>query len=246
MKRYIQYGLFFVMLILIPTLAFTQTAEVVDTITNEDVKMDGVTWDGENIWIITYQSSPIEWRIAKLDTDGKVIQSFVVPVDSYDDIHNFGMTNLTSDKQTIWANHWNEGIIYRFNKQGKVMRKFGIPSVNQLIPVGIAWDGKYIWVLHWSNKNLYKLDRKGKEIDKISLMHLTPTPDMGLAWDGKYFWVGNKGANRVFRITPDGEPHGYIKGPKQGGGIRDLAWDGEHLLMVYKQDNTIYKLRIIE
>lgn len=231
---------------MLSTLAFPQNAEVVGTITNEDVKMDGVTWDGNNIWIITYQSSPIEWRIAKLGSDGQILRSFVVPVHSYDDIHNLGMTNLASDRRTIWANHWNEGIIYRFNKRGKVLRTFGVPSVNQLIPVGITWDGKYLWVLHWSNKNLYKLTRRGKEIDKISLLNLMPTPDMGLVWDGEYFWVGNKGANRIFRITPDGKPSGYIKGPKQGGGIRDLAWDGEYLLIIYKQDNTIYKLKIID
>jgi hypothetical protein len=69
---------------------------------------------------------------------------------------------------------------------------------------------------------------------------------MGLAWDGTHFWVGSKGANRVTRITPEGEVTGYIKGPKQGGGIRDIEWDGEHLLLVYQQGKTIYKLKIRE
>jgi sugar lactone lactonase YvrE len=221
-------------------------AEVVGTITNEEVKMDGVAWDGKNIWIITYQSSPIEWRIARLDGEGNILSSFVVPVDSRDDIHNFGMTNITSDGKTIWANHWNEGYIYRFDKRGKILTKFGVPSVNQLIPVGIAWDGRYLWVLHWSNRNLYKLDRKGREIEKVSVRKLTPPPDMGLAWDGTYLWVGSKGANQITRITTEGEPTGSIKGPKKGGGIRDFAWDGEYLLLVYQQDNTIYKLKIRE
>jgi sugar lactone lactonase YvrE len=236
--------LFIVFVIISPILASAQTAEVVGTIENLSIKMDGVAWDGKNVWVITYQSSPLEWRIAKLDSKGDILTSFQVPVDSLDDIHNFGMSNITSDRKTIWANHWNEGIIYRFNKQGKVLNKFRVPSVNQLIPVGIAWDGTYIWVLHWSDRNLYKLDKNGKEIDKISLRKLTPPPDMGLAWDGKYFWVGSKGANRVTRITPDGQPTGFIRGPKKGGGIRDIDWDGDHLLLVYQQDSTIYKLKI--
>jgi sugar lactone lactonase YvrE len=226
--------------------AFSQTAEVVGTITNQNVKMNGVTWDGKDVWIITYQSSPIEWKIAKLDSSGKIVSSFVVPVDSLDDIHNFGMTNITSDGRSIWANHWNEGFIYRFDKNGKILSKFGVPSVNQLIPVGIAWDGKYLWVLHWSDRSLYKLDRKGREIEKVSLRKLSPPPDMGLVWDGKNLWVGNKGANRITRINTKGEPDGYIKGPKKGGGLRDFAWDGEHMFLLYQQDNTIYKLKIHE
>lgn len=229
-----------------PSDALCQTAEVVETISNPDVKMDGVAWDGKNIWIITYQSSPIEWRIARIDKQGKIIDSFIVPVSSLDDIHNFGMSNITSDGKTIWANHWNEGFIYQFSKNGKVIKKFGVSSVNQLIPVGIAWDGKYLWVLHWSDRNLYKLDTRGREIEKVSLRKLFPQPDMGLAWDGKHLWVGSKGANCITRITTRGEVTGSIKGPKPGGGIRDLAWDGKHLLVVYQQGSTIYKLKITE
>jgi hypothetical protein len=125
--------------------------DVVDTIENLDIKMDGVAWDGRNIWVITYQSSPILWKIAKLNSDGSVAFDFEVPVDSLDDIHNFGMTNITSDGRFIWANHWNEGSILKYTFKGKLKTKFGVPSVNQLIPVGIAWDVKYLWVLHCSN-----------------------------------------------------------------------------------------------
>ncbi|MBN1835916.1 MAG: hypothetical protein JW820_08695, partial [Spirochaetales bacterium] len=103
-----------------------------------------------------------------------------------------------------------------------------------------------LWVLHWSNKTLYHLDTNGKELGSVSLRRLAPPPDMGMAWDGRYFWVANKGANRIHRITPEGESVGMIKGPKDGGGIRDLDWDGEHLLLVYQQDSTVYKLKILE
>jgi len=223
-----------------------QKAEVAGTLVNPEIKMDGVTWDGESVWVITYQSSPLEWRIARLASDGSVESSFPVPVKSLDDIHNFGMSNIASDGDTIWANNWNEGIVYDFAKDGTILKHFGVPSVNQLIPVGIAFDGEYLWVLHWSDKNLYKLDRDGNELGKVSLRKLAPPPDMGLTWDGTFFWVGSKGANRITRITPEGEAKGFIKGPKAGGGIRDLAWDGEHLLVVYSQDSTIYKLKISE
>lgn len=226
--------------------AFSQNAELVEKITVPNVKLDGIAWDGKDVWVVTYESSPIKWQIAKVGTEGDLVFSFIVPVDSLDDVHNFGMTNITSDKRTIWANHWNAGLIYRFSKKGKIITEFGVPSLNQLIPVGIAWDGKYIWVLHWSDRNLYKLDSKGKELDKVSLRKLRPPVDMGLAWDGDNFWVGSRGANRITRITPKGEATGFIKGPRESGGIRDLAWDGEHLLVVYQQDDTIYKVKISE
>ncbi len=221
-----------------------QTAEVAGTVTVSDVKLDGVAWDGENIWVVTYQCSPIEWRIAKLASDGTILSSFVVPVHSRDDVHNLGMTNLTSDGKTIWANDWNAGVIYNFAKDGTLLKKFGVPSVSQLIPVGIAFDGTYLWVFHWSNKSLYKLDTDGNEVAKVSLSKVSPTPDQGLAWDGKNFWVANKGANRIMRVTPEGIQTGVFRGPKPAGNVRDLGWDGEHLLLVYKQDDTVYKLSI--
>jgi len=223
-----------------------QKAEVVGTIVNPELKINGVAWDGESVWVTTYQSSPLEWRIARLAADGSVEYSFPVPVKSLDDIHNFGMSNITCDGRTIWANHWNEGVVYNFAKDGTILTKFGVSSVSQLIPVGIAFDGEFLRVLHWSDKNLYQLDRDGNELGKLSLRKLTPPPDMGLAWDGTYFWVGSKGANRITRVTLEGEVKGFIKGPKPGGGIRDLAWDGEHLLVVYSQDSTIYKLKVSE
>jgi sugar lactone lactonase YvrE len=230
----------------LPAAAFAQTIEVASTVTVADTKLDGVGWDGQNIWVITYQSSPIEWRIAKLGPDGAIVSSFVVPVTSRDDVHNLGMSNVTSDGKTLWANDWNAGIVYNFAFDGTVIKQFGVPSLNQLIPVGIAFDGTYLWVLHWSNKTLYKLDTDGKEIAKISLAKVSPTPNMGLAWDGKNFWVGNSGANRIMRISPEGVQTGVVKGPKPAGNIRDLDWDGEHLLLVYKQDDTVYKLTVHE
>jgi hypothetical protein len=236
------------LLLLLPVFGYSQAieTEVAGTVSNPSLKMDGVTWDGEHIWVVTYQSSPIEWRIAELGGNGEVVSSFVVPVSSRDDVHNLGMTNIASDGETIWANHWNEGFIYNFDVEGNVLAKFGIHSVSQLIPVGIAWDGEHLFVLHWSDRNLYTLSRSGEELGKVSLRGLTPPPDMGLAWDGSHFWAASKGSNRVHRVTPEGKSTGYIVGPKKGGGIRDLAWDGEHLLLVYQQDNTVYKLKIKE
>jgi sugar lactone lactonase YvrE len=232
--------------VLPPLAGFAQTFEVASTVTVADTKLDGVGWDGESIWVITYQSSPIEWRIARLGPDGAIVSSFIVPVSSRDDVHNLGMSNVTSDGKTLWANDWNAGLVYNFSKDGEVLKKFGVPSLNQLIPVGIAFDGTYLWVLHWSNKSLYKLDTDGKELAKVSLAKLSFAPNMGLTWDGTSFWVGNSGANRVMRITPEGVQTGVFKGPKLAGNIRDLAWDGEHLLLVYKQDDTVYKLNIRE
>lgn len=224
----------------------SQSLEIAGTVTVADTKLDGVTWDGEAIWVITYQSSPIEWRIAKLTPEGAIAFSFVVPVTSRDDVHNMGMSNLASDGETIWANDWNAGIVFDYAKDGTELKKFGVPSVSQLIPVGIEFDGTHLWVLHWSNKTLYKLDRDGTELAKVSFAKVNPSPTMGLAWDGANFWVGNSGANRIMKVSPDGKQLATVKGPRPAGNVRDLAWDGEHLLLVYKQDDTVYKLTIRE
>jgi len=66
--------------LLLPSAGVAQTLEVASTVTVPDVKLDGVGWDGESIWVVTYQSSPIEWRIARLGPDGSIVSSFVVPV----------------------------------------------------------------------------------------------------------------------------------------------------------------------
>jgi sugar lactone lactonase YvrE len=229
-----------------PAALRAQTLEVAGTVTVPDVKLDGVGWDGESIWVITYQSAPIEWRIARLAPDGSIASSFPLPITSRDDVHNLGMTNVTSDGETLWANNWNAGIIYNYSKDGTVLKTFGVASVHQLIPVGIAFDGTNLWVLHWSNKTLYKLDRDGNELGKMSLAKVNPAPNMGLTWDGQNFWVGNSGANRIMRVSPEGKQTATLKGPKPAGNVRDLAWDGQHLLLVYKQDDTVYKLTIRE
>ena len=216
-----------------------------EVITNEDIKIDGLTWDGSNFWVITYQSSPILWQIAKLKDDGKVSNAFQVICDSRDDVHNSGYTNLMWDNGVIWANNWNEGIIYSYGTNGEILTKISIPSVGQLIPVGITCDEQKLWVFHWVNKTIYGLDRNGNETgDLISLEDISPSLDMGLVWDGNNFWVGSKGENIAMRISVNGEPNGYIKGPKECGAIRDLAWDGESLYWVYQQGHTIYKTKI--
>jgi hypothetical protein len=232
--------------LLCPAVLCSQSLEVAGTITVPDVKLDGLCWDGESIWVITYQSAPIEWRIARLGPDGAIVSSFPVDITSRDDVHNMGMSNLASDGQTIWANDWNAGIIRNYSKDGTLLKSFGVPSLSQLIPVGLAFDGTNLRVLHWSTKTLYTLDRDGRELGKVSLSKVTPAPNMGLTWDGENFWVGNSGANRIMRVSPEGTQKAVLKGPKPAGNVRDLAWDGEHLLLVYKQDDTVYKLSIRE
>jgi hypothetical protein len=218
-----------------------------EVLTNENIKFNGLTWDGSNFWVITYQSSPLIWEIAKLDDVGKIISAFEVDVKSLDDVHNSGYTNLTFDGEVIWANNWNEGIIYSYSTDGELLKRISVPSINQLIPVGITWDGQNLWVLHWVNKTIYGIDREGNETgDLINLQGIKPPLDMGLVWDGSDFWVGCKGSNLAMRVSVNGEPSGYIMGPKKSGAVRDLAWDGESLYWVYQQDRTIYRTKIEE
>jgi sugar lactone lactonase YvrE len=243
-RRAVLSSLVTALFLFFPICLSAQSLSVVDKVVISDTKLDGVAWDGKNLWVVTYQSSPIQWQIARVEPGGTIEFAFTVPVDSLDDVHNFGMTNITSDGRTLWANHWNAGLVYRYNRKGKELSHFGVPSVNQLIPVGITYDGKSIWVLHWSDKTLYRLDKKGRELGSVSLGHVRPPLDMGLTWDGEHFWAGSRGANRITKISVEGEVLGYVKGPRQSGGIRDLDWDGEHLIVVYQQDDTVYKCRV--
>jgi hypothetical protein len=104
--------------LLLPAVVSAQTLEVAGTVTVPDTKLDGVGWDGQSIWVITYQSSPIEWRLARLGPGGEIVSSFLLPATSRDDVHNLGMSNVTSDGVSLWANDWNAGIIYNFAKDG--------------------------------------------------------------------------------------------------------------------------------
>jgi len=214
-------------------------------LTNEEIKMNGLTWDGKNFWVITYQSSPIVWQIARLDNLGRVDFAFSIPCKSRDDIHNSGFTNLAWDGEFIWANNWNEGKIYCYDTSGELVKSFEISSLGQLIPVGITWNGENLWILHWSKKTLYEVSRDGQEIGRsISLFSFKPSLDMGLAWDNDCFWVGSKGSNLAVKINVLGEPIGFVKGPKGSGAVRDLAHDGEYLYWIYQQDHTIYRAKV--
>ncbi|MEN3187076.1 MAG: hypothetical protein ABDK94_10720 [Atribacterota bacterium] len=216
-----------------------------EVLTNETIKMNGLTWDGENFWVITYQSSPIAWQIAKLDGLGKVVFAFSVPCKSRDDIHNSGFTNLAWDGEFIWANNWNEGKIYCYSTSGYFVKSFEIPSLGQLIPVGIAWDGDNLWILHWSTKTVYEVDRDGQKTGRaLSLASFKPSLDAGLAWDGSCFWVGSKGSNLAVRVSPSGEAMAFVRGPRTSGSVRDLTYDNKYLYWIYQQGHTIYRAKI--
>ncbi|MCL4376791.1 MAG: hypothetical protein M1409_00205 [Actinobacteria bacterium] len=215
-------------------------------LTNDDVKLDGLTWDGNNFWVITYNSSPIEWKIAKLKNDGSIDKEFKVECKSRDDVHNFGCINLAYDGKNIWMNNWNEGFIYSFDNSGKILKHFTVASINHLIPVGLTFENENLWVFSWSDKTLYQLDKEGNETGKkIDLSNIKPDLDIGLVWDGKNFWVGSRWTNVAIQLTYDGKPTGFIKGPKDKGGIRDLAWDGKKIYWIYQQGHEIFGTELV-
>jgi len=212
---------------------------------SSELKFSGVSWDGENFWVLNYQSAPLKCRILKLGADGTVIKAIEAPGKCVrEDIHNFGVRNITFDGENFWISHWNEGKIYQISPTGEILTSFTISEVGTLLPTGLTWDGRYLWVLHWSNKTIYQVDTSGNVIKKISVRRIKPPLDSGLAWDGEYLWVGSERWNKIGQINLNGNLIKVLDGPRETAGIQDLDWNGERLLVVYRHNHSIYTVNV--
>jgi len=151
------------------TLLFTQP-EIGDSF--------GMTYDGENLWVINQPSGSSNPALAtELDFTGNILSTIALP-DHY-------MSGIGWDDGNFWVCTYypNPGTIYNIDDQGTVLQQFAPPLADQLWDVCTQDD--FLWFVDYDGDLIYKTDKSGALIEQHDAENIKPS---GVVWDGSYLW----------------------------------------------------------
>jgi streptogramin lyase len=217
---------------------YNYTFEVIKTIPAPGPNCQGLTWDGNHLWVsdITNDS------IYQIDTsDGTIIHK----IPTFPLNHLF--EGLAWDGNYLWASHY-ESLTLTNPKITKIDPVSGvtlwniIPYSNNCWPHGVAWDGSYLWVNDFRSKKIRKIDPfTGVGLDSI------PCPgnngSIGLAWFNNQLFTGDFNTDSIYQIDPNNKqvvnqwlcPY---------TNPRDIEFDGEFFWFVAYEIAKIYKMKL--
>jgi len=215
-------------------LAPLDTGDVIHTIPTPGPSGQGLTWDGNYLWVSDIDTD----KIYKLSPeDGTILNSFSSPGDC--------VAGLAWDGTFLWASdHGGSGgshdeIFQLDPSNGSVLHSFVPVSLDW--PHGITWDGQYLWVNNFETHLLDKVDPFTGQI--LASIPAPGNKSIGLTWDGKYLWSDNFATDLLVQIDPsDGTIIRTVPSPHTNP--RDLAWDGKYLWVVSFNTNTIYQVDV--
>jgi hypothetical protein len=213
--------------------AVLDTGDVVHYIPAPGSRCQGLTWDGDNLWVSDYDTDFI-YKVSP--DDGTVLESFPAP-DEY-------IEGLAWDGTYLWAAENGGGpsepsTIYQVDvSDGSVVHSFTPPGP---WPHGITWDGHNLWIDDFDTKMIDKVDPSTGQV-----LATIPAPgdgSIGLTWDGVYLWSDDFQTDSLYQIDPaDGTVIRDVRSPDTNP--RDLAWDGQYVWVLSWQAATIYQVDV--
>jgi glutamine cyclotransferase len=209
------------------------TGDVIHTVPAPGSRCQGLTYDGNALWVSDYQSDLI-YKISTID--GAILRSFSAP--------NSYIEGLAWDGTNLWAaeNGGSGGapaIIYKLDpSNGNILQSFTPPNS---WPHGITWDGEYLWLDDFGTKTIDKVDPATGQL--ISQLNAPGDASIGLTWDGEYLWSDDFNTDSLYRIDPvTGDIVAQVVSPHTNP--RDMAWDGQYIWVVSWQAATIYQVDV--
>lgn len=182
---------------------------------------DGLSYDGESLWI----SSNLSDRIYNLSLTGKVKGEFEAPSG-----YPFG---LAYDGYSLWlASGTNQ--IFKLTSWGEVLCQFSVPTD---YPGGLAWGGGILWLAEYERmfglSQIFGIDSYAScSVYSAVLTDSWEFADegtQGLAWDGNHLLVVaghlSDGIFTLYKLTTAGEVVESFDLPVKFP--RELAWDDE-------------------
>ncbi len=137
----------------------------------------GMAFDGKNLWITDFA----EKRTYSLDPNtGKEVYSFNNPDQER------GAKGLSWDGEFLYIMGWTTNIIYKMDRQGKLMSTF---ELENSAGGGLTFDGKYFWA---PCQQICKYDKNGK---LLGMINVASEGTWDLAWEpannkaGGYLWA---------------------------------------------------------
>jgi glutamine cyclotransferase len=215
------------------------TSDVIKTIPTPGSNCQGLTWDGEYLWVSDIDKD----SIYQIDTlNGNIIHQ----IRSSPATHLF--EGLAWDGEYLWASHYKsmyitEPTISRIDPvSGNVLHSATI-QVYKSWPHGIAWDGEYIWENDFTHHKIYKINQNnGAVLDSID----APGDDysIGLTWYNGYLISSDCNTDSIYQINPvtkqiENQWFCPYTNP------RDMTFDGECFWFIAREVSLIYKIKII-
>lgn len=188
----------------------------------------GLAWDGEYLWM-AYNDT-----LVKVDTNGKILQSFKSPVSN--------LEALTWDGATFWIFDSEKDTIHQFtlDESGdfphmQILKSFAAPQNQDISGTndGLVWGDNGL--LYSDRYNIYKLNREGSVLNTIKLPHHI----RALAWDGEHRWLAYDSypdGNTLAKIDAKGNTLLSINSGVYT--VYDLAW-GDGYIWVLGDDRDI-------
>ncbi|MCF8367037.1 MAG: hypothetical protein K9H16_14705, partial [Bacteroidales bacterium] len=141
----------------------------------------GMTFDGENLWVINQPSGSSNPALAtELDFSGNIISTIVLP-DHY-------MSGIAWDDGKFWVSTYypNPGTIYNIDDQGTVLSQFAPPVADQVWDVCRQDD--FLWIVDYEGNLIYKTDLTGALLESHNSENIKPS---GVVWDGAFLWYAD-------------------------------------------------------
>jgi glutamine cyclotransferase len=215
------------------------TFDVIKTIPAPGSNCQGLTWDGEYLWV----SEIMKDSIYKIDTtDGNIIHK--IPTSPA----NHLFEGLAWDGEYLWASHYKsmyitEPTISRIDPvTGNVLNAATIQVYNSW-PHGIAWDGEYIWESDFRHHKIYKINQNnGSALD--SIVAPGDESNIGLTWYNGFLISNDTNTDSIYQIDPLTKQV-VNKWFCPYTNARDMEFDGECFWFIAREVNLIYKIKII-
>jgi hypothetical protein len=194
-------------------------------------EIDGMAWDGSNIWI----GSDGLNMIYKCDTLGNRLDSFPAPAAS--------ATGLTWDGQYLWCADGATFFIYKMDPAiGSVIDSIPGPGTGVSCE-GLAWMNDTLWNTNWNDNWIWQLDPTTGTI--WGQFPTIGTGSTGLAWDwvDNCLWNSDQTTDQIYKLNPvDCTIITFFACPDAA--VQDLAFDGTYLWTCGWYTGNVYKLDI--
>lgn len=210
------------------------TGQVVFQFNAPNTQVDGLTWDGTNLWLSCDALS----RIWKIDTLGSVLDFIPSPGPL--------PTGLTWDGQYLWCADCYTFFIYKLDPAtGSIIDSIPCPGTGNSCE-GLAWMNDTLWNTNFVNNFIWELDPATGDVwDKFPAPNGSST---GLAWDwhDNCLWNSDQTSSLIYKLDP--ATGTVITSFAQPGGagtyVQDLAFDGTYLWTCTYDQAIVYKIDI--
>ncbi len=219
--------------ILSESLSPADTGDVVHTIPTPGPNCQGLTWDGNYLWVSDISTHTI-YKVSPID--GAVVQSFSSP--------GRIVEGLAWDGTYLWAcanggNGSSADTLFQVNPLNGAVVKSLVIAANWVH--GITRDGQYLWGIDFASKLIYRIDPLTGTL--LASIAAPGGFSIGLTWDGQYLWTDDFGSGQLYQIDPgDGTIIRSVAAPHSNP--RDLAWDGQYIWVVSGEADTLYKVDV--